>query len=148
MIRKHLFAVAALALVATAGVAVAQDVVAARQDLMKKNGKEMGAIKAVLVDKQGSLGDVVANADSIAADSAKIPELFPAGSDMGETRALPIIWEKPDEFAAKAKNTADLAMALSAAAKSGDEAAALAAFGALGKDGCGGCHATFQKPKG
>jgi cytochrome c556 len=41
----------------------------------------------------------------------------------------------------------ELATKLEAAANSGDQAATLAAFGALGKDGCGGCHETYRKKK-
>ena len=58
-----------------------------------------------------------------------------------------MVWEKPDEFAAKANNMAGLAAKLEAAAKSGDQAATMAAFAALGKDGCGACHSTFRRPQ-
>ncbi|MFO1071076.1 MAG: cytochrome c [Geminicoccaceae bacterium] len=147
MIRKNLMLVAGLAVVVTAGAALAQDIIATRQDEMKAFGKHMGAIKAVLIDKQGSMDTVVENADEIAGDAYnELVSWFPKGSDTGKTHALPAIWEKPDEFAADAKKTGDLATALSTAAKAGDAAAATAAFAALGKEGCGGCHATFRAP--
>jgi cytochrome c556 len=38
-----------------------------------------------------------------------------------------------------------LATALADALKSGDAGASLAAFGALGRDGCGGCHGKYQR---
>lgn len=136
-----------LALAGVIGVAAAQDVIAHRQDEMKGFGKNMGAVKAAVIDKKGTLADAVAAAQHIAGDAAEIPSWFPAGSGQGNTKALPVIWEKPDEFAAKAKNMGELAAKLEAAAKAGDQAAAAAAFAALGKDGCGGCHATFRKPQ-
>lgn len=130
------------------GAAVAQDVIATRQNEMKEIGKRMGGFKAVLVDKSGgTLEDVSTGAMYLAEKAPMIPNWFPAGSGEGKTDAQPAIWEKGAEFAAKAKNMGDLAMALDAAAKSGDAAAATAAFAALGKDGCGGCHSTFRKPE-
>ena len=46
-----------------------------------------------------------------------------------------------------AKTMGELAGKLAAAAGSGDQAATLAGFATLGKDGCGGCHETFRKKK-
>jgi cytochrome c556 len=131
-----------------AGVATAQDIIADRQEEMKQFGKSMGTFKAVLVDKSGgSLADVSAGAKEIAGDAAEIPDWFPEGTGEGKTDAMPAIWEKPDEFAADARTMGELATRLAAAADSGDAAAATAAFAALGKEGCGGCHTDFRKPK-
>ncbi|HMR32193.1 MAG TPA: cytochrome c [Geminicoccus sp.] len=136
-----------LALAGLVGAAGAQDMVAKRQEEMKGFGKNMGIVKGAVVDKKSTLADAAAAAAHIAGDAPEIPSWFPAGSTQGETAALPVIWEKPDEFAAKAKNMGELAAKLEAAAKSGDQAAAMAAFAALGRDGCGGCHSTFRKPQ-
>ena len=140
--------VAAVALAGIVGTAGAQDPIAARQEAMKGFGKAMGTFKAVFVDKTGgSLADVSAGAKEIAAKAKDIPSWFPEGTGTGKTDAQPAIWEKPADFAAAAKNMGELAAKLAAAADSGDAAAATAAFGTLGKDGCGGCHQTFRKPK-
>lgn len=136
-----------LAFLGVVGAASAQDVIAQRQAHMKDFGKNAGAIKAVVIDKKGTLADAAAAAAAIAGEASQIPSWFPAGSDQGKTRALPIIWEKPDEFAAEAKMMGELAAKLEAAAKSGDAAAAAAAFAALGRDGCNGCHDTFRRPQ-
>lgn len=136
---------------ATAGIiggAMAQDVIAARQQEMKDIGQRMGGFKAVLVDKTGgTLEDVAVGAQYLVEKAPQIPNWFPAGSGEGKTDAQPAIWEKGAEFADKAQNMGNLAMALEAAAKSGDAAAATAAFATLGRDGCGGCHTTFRKPE-
>ena len=44
-----------------------------------------------------------------------------------------------------ARKAQDLARKLAETARGGDAKATLAAFGALGKEGCGGCHETFRK---
>ncbi len=136
-----------LALAGLVGAAGAQDMVAKRQEEMKGFGKNLGVVKGVVVDKKGTLDDAAAAAAHIAGIAPNIPSWFPAGSDQGKTNALPVVWEKPDEFAAKANNMAGLAAKLEAAAKSGDQAATMAAFAALGKDGCGACHSTFRRPQ-
>jgi cytochrome c556 len=137
-----------LAVAGVVGSAVAQDIIAKRQEEMKALGQRMGTFKAVLVDKSGgSLDDVKAGARYLAEKAPLIPSWFPAGTGEGKTDAMPAIWEKPAEFEAKAKTMADLAMALEAAAQSGDAAAATAAFATLGREGCGGCHSVFRKPE-
>ncbi len=144
---RLLSVVLGLALVAMVGAAAAQDAIAHRQAEMKGFGKNMGAIKAAVIDKKGSLADAAAAAQHIADDASEIPSWFPAGSGQGDTKALPIVWEKPDEFAAHAKTLGELASKLQAAAAAGDQAAAAAAFAAVGKDGCGSCHSMFRKPQ-
>ena len=61
------------------------------------------------------------------------------------TSALPAVWSDQAGFKAAAEKAEGLAEKLAAAAKSGDPQATLAAFAALGKEGCGGCHQTFRK---
>ena len=71
--------------------------------------------------------------------------MFPPGSDQQPTDALPVIWSDQAGFQAAAEKAEGLAEKLAEAAKGGDPQATLAAFAALGKEGCGGCHETFRK---
>ena len=139
---------AVLGAVAIAGVAAAQDVLKARQAEYKEFGRRMGAIKDTVIDKKGgTLAEVAANAEYIAGKIPQIPSWFPKGSDQGETRALPAIWQNFADFEAKTKNAEGLAKALVAAAKSGDATATAQAFGKLGQEGCGGCHQPYRRPQ-
>jgi cytochrome c556 len=52
-----------------------------------------------------------------------------------------------DGFTAKAENLEEKSAALVAAFEGGDAAAIQAAFGDMGKNGCGGCHDDFRGPK-
>jgi cytochrome c556 len=146
-------AVAVTVAVGGFGAAMAQDalqVVEKRQDAMKAQGKATAAIKAYTEDK----GDIAA-ARAAGADLVKsvptLPGLFPQKTGMaefpGKSYAKPEIWAQWDKFVA-AVNVANVkANELNAALTSGDKAAITAAFAAMGKDGCGGCHTPFRQPK-
>lgn len=73
---------------------------------------------------------------------------FPQGTgpEAGKTRALPIIWEKPQDFQAAQKKFTDAAPKLLAAANAGDVGAVKTTFAELGK-ACKNCHDTFRGPE-
>ena len=72
--------------------------------------------------------------------------MFPPGSDQQPTAALPGDLERSGRASRRRAEKAEgLAEKLAEAAKGGDAQATLAAFAALGKEGCGGCHETFRK---
>jgi cytochrome c556 len=145
--RKPLaFAIVAVGLLG-AGTLAAQEVYKERETLMKGFGQGMGVVKGVVAEGKGTLADAAAAAAKIAAGASQIGPVFPPGSNTGESEALPVIWEQWADFEGHAKTMGELATKLEAAANSGDQAATLAAFGALGKDGCGGCHETYRKKK-
>ena len=146
--RRVLLPLGAVALTITAAVAADKDakgVVAVRQNVMDANAGHITAIKVILTELPDRIGLVPAQAQAIADAAAAVPDLFPKGSDQPPTNALPAVWEKPGEFRAAAQKAQDLARKLAETARGGDVKATLAAFGALGKEGCGGCHETFRK---
>ena len=73
---------------------------------------------------------------------------FPHGTgpEAGKTRALPIIWEKPQDFQAAQKVFTDAAPKLLAAANAGDIGAVKTSFSEVGK-ACKNCHDTFRAPE-
>ena len=148
--RKQLaFAAAAVGLLGT-GVVLAQDqpkatgVVAVRQ-AAKANGDHMAAIKAILTEYPQLISHVEFHVEAIKETVEYAPDLFPPGSDQQPTAALPTVWSDQAGFKAAAETAEGLAEKLAEAAQGGEAQATLAAFGALGKDGCGGCHQTFRK---
>lgn len=119
--------------------------ITAREALMKSNGQQAGIAGQML------RGDAPYDATAAAAAMNKIAEnmvtfvtLFPAGSDAGDTRALPAIWQNMADFEAHATKLVTDAKAAAATAANGKEAFA-AAFGAVGGD-CGACHQLYRKP--
>lgn len=117
-----------------------------RQSVMKSVGGHMGALGGIVNGATANAADLQLHADGMAALAGIAGNVFPKGSDFGETSALPVIWEKSDDFAAAMKMFQDAATGMAAAAKSGDMAQAGAAFGTLAKS-CKNCHETFREKK-
>ena len=63
------------------------------------------------------------------------------------TQSKDAIWEEWDEFVAASEQLGEKAAALQAALSSGDSGRIGAAFGDLGKNGCGGCHRRFREKR-
>ena len=79
-----------------------------------------------------------------AAALSKMPwEAFYAGTNKGDTSALPAVWSDNDTFVQKANAFADYADKLAIAAQSGDPKVIKPAFGAWAK-GCKDCHKSFK----
>ena len=116
-----------------------------RQSVMKALGGHMGALASLVKGQIDAKSHLPGHANAVAAMGALTKDIFPKGSDAGaETTALPVIWEKPDEFA-KAVTAFETASAkFAGVAGGGDMTAIAAAFGELGKS-CGGCHQTYRK---
>jgi cytochrome c556 len=140
-------AVIAVLLCGAGAVAMAQgEVIKERREAMKGNGGAMKAIKAI-VEVNGSAADAVAPAQKIADTAAKIPDLFPKGSDTGdETAAKPEIWQNWDDFKSKAGDLKTQADLLVSAAQSGDLATVKAQFEKVGA-ACGACHKAYKVAK-
>jgi cytochrome c556 len=122
----------------------------ARQAVMKAQGKAMAAIKAFIDDKGDLTAAQAAGADLLV-QIAKIPDIFPKGTGMaefpGKSYVKPAVWTEWDKFLEIQKTALAKAQALSAALKGGDKAAITAAFGDLGKNGCGACHEPYREKK-
>ncbi len=136
-------AMAAGGIVGGATVALAQDdVIKQRQDNRKQAGATMRAIKGV-IDSKGNVGPVVQHAAKLTELDLAFGKMFPAGSDKGTTKALPVIWTDKAGFEAAGKASDAAYDKLAVAAGSGDLAAVTAAFGEVGKS-CGACHDKFR----
>jgi cytochrome c556 len=129
-------------------VAIAQqDPIAARKALMKGNGDQAKIGVAMI---KGEAPFDLEKARKIFAvfedTAAKAPALFPANSTTGgDTAADPKIWENMEDFKARlAKLGTD---AKEAAGKVTDLDSFKAAFGAIGKNDCGGCHEKYRIKK-
>jgi cytochrome c556 len=138
-------AVCTVAVLTVGGVAAwaADDIIKTREADMKLMGKQLKAIKGI-IDADGSAADVVEPAKKIVEVATLIPSLFPKGSDQGKTAALPVIWEKWDEFTKHADDLKTEATMLVSAGQSGDLATVRAQFDKTAKM-CGACHKDFKK---
>ena len=132
------------ALAATAAFAQA-DVIKTRQEAMKATGGQTAIVAKMLKGEEKF--DLAKAQDALkqyAVIAEKGPSLFPAGSQNGDTAALPAVWTNKAEFDAKfAKLGAETKAAQE---KIKDEASFKATMPDLLKN-CGGCHETFRAKK-
>ena len=120
-----------------------------RHEGMEKIGKSTKAIGQQLKSDSPDMAVVRSSAATIADLAPKSAHWFPAGTDrnvLPKTRALPAIWQKPEDFAAKDRDFQEVAQVLNAAATAGDIDAVTARFADLGK-ACKACHDTYRAEK-
>ena len=141
---KKISAMAIAGLLAISAVAaVAQDAftseeaVAMRKALMREDGG--------LVRSAGNLtgAQAVAAMQTLLDNYSHIPTLFPENSIVGDSEALPGIWQNWDTFTAIVETGKTAAAAGLAAAEAGDSAGYAAALKTLGGT-CGQCHQQFR----
>ena len=148
---KKSVALAFVAILSLGAIAVAQDMmvdpaiagltaeqkVDARHALMEENGRVLRtAMRATGAEAEQAATTLLQN-------YLDLPALFPEGSNVGKSKALPQIWERFADFEAIAKSGQDAATAMLAAAKAGDADAYGAAARTLGGT-CGQCHQQFR----
>jgi cytochrome c556 len=121
----------------------ADDPIADRKANRKEVGEQAKAIKAVL-DAGGPAASIVGPVNKIIELEPAFMKDFPAGSDKGDTKALPTVWTDWSGFETASKNLTTEATKLVQLASAGASADELKAqFGAMGK-ACGGCHTTYR----
>ena len=112
-----------------------------RHENYERIGDAMKVISRELKSQNPDLPQVRQHAATIAQLAPQIPGWFPPGTgpDVGRTEARAEIWQKPEDFAAKAHALNEAAQAFNAAAQGKDVAASRAAHADLGKS-CKACH--------
>jgi cytochrome c556 len=147
---------AACAVVAVLGfgsvASVAQDkevIIKERQAAMKLEGPNLRAINDYLNDKGVDQATAIAKAQDLIAIADKLAGLWPVGTSSkdlpGKTNAKPDIWEQMDKFKALQATLKSDEQRLLAALQNADKAAATAAWGDVGKNGCGACHGAYRE---
>jgi cytochrome c556 len=120
-----------------------------RQDKMRDMG---GAFKAINDELKKTNPDwdniILPNAETVQGRSSYLLNWFPKGSgpEAGvKTYALPIIWQKSDDFTRLGKTAAAESTKLKIVASQKNTDAARAQFIVLGK-ACKACHDTYRSP--
>jgi cytochrome c556 len=142
-----------IALLACAGSAIAEldqtqaeRAVETRQavlHLMGWNMAPLGAMARGRIDFDAAL--VETNAARLQALTKMMADAFSADTRANEvtTEALDVIWEQPEEFAAKVQAVIEASNRLADVTATGDEGAMREAIGNLGSS-CGSCHDDFR----
>ncbi len=84
------------------------------------------------------------HADGLANGASELRHLFPEGSAVDESEALPVIWEQPEEFAKAVDEAERATAAFRDTVASGDDEAIRSAFREVGM-ACRGCHDQFRR---
>lgn len=120
----------------------ATGVVKQRMDDMKKMGRTVKRINERLTSKR-ALGEIGGDAEEIRTAAARMPSLFPEGSRDGHSEAMAAVWDRWPEFTAAARLLEQEAEKLTAAARSGSDAAVATQVRSMTR-ACSGCHETFK----
>ena len=121
----------------------ADDPIAARQALMKANGKDTKAVFDIVKGAAPfSLETVQTALNQYIETAEKGPKLFPEGTETGgKTQALPAIWKNKADFDARFAKLGEDSKAALAAIK--DQATFKANYQPVLKN-CNGCHETYR----
>lgn len=149
MSAKRMGLVVAGLLVASSALA-ADQAVEARETVMKTMGQQLGTLGRMA---KGEMDYDAATAQAAAAALLEAAQTDPAtlwveGTDnmtVEETRALPDIWDNPEDFEARRATLVEAAMQMNEAAGSSLQEMQ-AAMGGLG-GACGGCHQAYRAPE-
>lgn len=139
-ISKLVLLTSVLAFFSAAAMADDEDVIKYRKNVMKAYGAHMAAAGAIL---QGKVkGPLASHAKALELTTQDIAaDLFPAGSDFGETSAKDIVWSKRADFEKKAKDAEIKAAAFAKAVGGADAAAKFADL----SNSCKACHKEYRK---
>jgi len=124
-----------------------------RQELMKSIGGNTKTIADYLKESKGTAAEAQAAAAKISELAETIPTAFETEATLeemdavGKNRGKPDIWMDWEGFVEKADTLGDKSAALVTAFEGGDNGAIQAAFGDMGKNGCGACHDDYRGPK-
>ena len=115
-----------------------------RSAIMTSLRGHVGAASMIARGLVENTGQLLGHAEGLSNGAAELKNLFPEGSDVAESEALPAIWAQPDEFAAAIDAMVEATGKFETAAAGGDPAAIGAAFREVGMS-CRGCHDNFRR---
>lgn len=124
--------------------ATPEDVIKYRQAVMETMAGHMVAITMIFGGQIDAQSHLAGHVDAVAAASTELAHMFPAGSDVGKTDALPLIWQEGNRFEEASEAAVQATTQLREAVDSGERAAIGRAIKATG-DSCKGCHDRYRQ---
>ena len=121
-----------------------EDAIKYRQSALTLLAAHNGRVAAMANGRVPFDAKVAAENAALVDTLSKLPwTAFGAGTDKGETRALPAVWAEPAKWQQAIARFQSDAAALNVAAKTGDLDAIKKASGAVGQS-CKACHDSFR----
>jgi cytochrome c556 len=146
--KRMLLLAAALVAIPIAAVAQAgltpEQIVAARQSAYILSGADFAQMKAQ-ADAGVDVHTLTFPARALARWARTLPSLFPAGTNLPNSKAFPAVWSDRPGFEARAAAYATAAAALADAAQAGDRPTFLTRLAAV-RQTCSDCHDTYHRP--
>lgn len=137
------------------GLALAVDepanIIKYREAIMSANAGHLSALAGMAKGEVSFTDEAAFHAQALNEQNQNLARLFPEGSGRGDTeedsRALPAIWENPDEFQQAIERFQEETAALAELTSGGDfeQAAFAQQVAQVGREGCGGCHDDFRE---
>jgi len=119
-----------------------EQIVAARRSAYQLSAGDFVAMKAA-ADAGADVHTLALPARALARWARTLPSLFPAGTNLPSSKALPTVWSDRAGFEARAAAYATAAQALAEAAQAGDRAVFLTRWGEL-RAACSACHDSYR----
>jgi cytochrome c556 len=125
-----------------------EEIVEQRQDHMKIFGNAFRVTGGYLREDAFTIEEVQEAVMPAAAQAPDILSWFPEGTEVGvgDSRALPIIWEQWDDFTEVANAASQAIVDFEEVVALGDPANIAAAMGQAGQT-CETCHDTYRAPR-
>jgi len=123
----------------------AEDLIEYRHEVMEAIKGHNKAIKAILEGKVPYDDHLDMHMASLEALLDRVGELFPEGSDFGETNAKDAIWDNPEKFNQSVEKAQNAFETFKSVVAKGETSASLDAHKKFGKASCGNCHKSFKK---
>lgn len=140
--RRGLIAVFGLAIVVAMFVHASEEDAEYRHKVMEAIGGHFSAIVKIVRGDVRREEHLSTHVDALAGMAAFTQDLFPEGSEGGES--LPTIWEEPEAFAEKVTAFQEAAASLKSVFDSGDMDAFRSAVFGVGRT-CKGCHDDYRE---
>ena len=120
------------------------DAIKYRKAIMSAMAAHVGAFLLVNTGKVEHQDHLKAHGNALADLGAQVRVVFPAGTDAGNTDALPLIWQEQEQFMQLATKLEKSSAQLRDAVAANDKAGSMRAFKAMGES-CKGCHDRYRK---
>lgn len=120
------------------------DAIKYRKAVMSGLAAHVGGFLLINFGKVDHPEYLLGHAEALANLGAQGKVLFPAGTDVGKTDALPLIWKEPDQFNKLLAELETSSTKLRDAVVANDKPGTQAAFKALG-EACKNCHDRYRK---
>ena len=146
--KQRMLLVAALVAIPIAAVAqtglTPEQIVAGRQSAYALSAGNFVQLKAQ-ADAGADVHTLAFPSRVLARWARTLPSLFPEGTNLPNSKALPTVWSDRAGFEVRAAAYAAAAGAMAEAAQSGDRAVFLTRWAAV-RQTCSDCHDTYRRP--